>query len=316
MQASPVAPGLDRDLRAAGLDGLDGLAGLPREPVFLDDLYPAALTSPLAVSPLVAEIARLTAAVVAALLTDPSASGAGPLGAGPAGDITGAVQAWRILAAAAPAQLAAATDPARRTWPAAKAVVPADGQICTLFAVDIAGFTRQERDDDIRLYLHEKLYEFLQKAFDESGIPWAGCCCEDRGDGALVVIPPDIPGKGIIDPFPERLRALVRRHNHVSSEAARLQLRVAAHIGPVDHDGHGFVGTDVNLLFRMLEARPLKRALADSGAELALIVSDYVYGSLVRRYPSLVSPEAFQPTRFQVKHTRAKAWTYLPGGQR
>ncbi|MGH3419557.1 MAG: hypothetical protein ACRDOD_08215 [Streptosporangiaceae bacterium] len=267
MQASPVASGLDEDLRAAGLDGL---AGLPREPVFLDDLYPAALTSSLAVSPLVAEITRLTAAVVAALLTDPSA----------------------------------------------KAVVPAGGQICTLFAVDIAGFTRQERDDDIRLYLHEKLYEFLQKAFGESGIPWAGCCCEDRGDGALVVIPPDIPGKGIIDPFPERLRALVRRHNHVSSEAARLQLRVAAHIGPVEHDGYGFVGTDVNLLFRMLEARPLKRALAESGAELAMIVSDYVYGSLVRRYPSLVSGEAFQPTRFQVKHTRAKAWTYLPGGQR
>jgi hypothetical protein len=313
MQASPLAPGLDEDLRAAGLDGL---AGLPREPVFLDDLYPAALTGSLAASPLVAEIARLTAAVVAALLTDRSALGVGPAGGIPADDIAGAVQAWRILAAAAPAQLAATADPARRTWPAAKAVVPADGQICTLFAVDIAGFTRQERDDDIRLYLHEKLYEFLQKAFDESGIPWAGCCCEDRGDGALVVIPPDIPGKGIIDPFPERLRALIRRHNHVSSEAARLQLRVAAHIGPVEHDGHGFVGTDVNLLFRMLEARPLKRALAESGAELALVVSDYVYGSLVRRYPSLVSPEAFQPTRFQVKHTRAKAWTYLPGVQR
>ena len=36
----------------------------------------------------------------------------------------------------------------------------------------------------------------------------------------------------------------------------------AAHIGPVEHDGHGFVGTDINLLFRMLDARPLKTALA------------------------------------------------------
>jgi hypothetical protein len=260
--------GIDEDLHAAGLDGL---AGLPREPVFLDDLYSAAFTGSLPASPLVAEIARVTAAaVVAALLADRSVPG----------------------------------------------TVPAGGRICTLFAVDIAGFTRPDRDDDIRRYLHEKLYEFLEKAFDDSGISWAGCRSEDRGDGALVVIPPDIPGKGIIDPLPERLRTLIRRHNHVSCEAARLQLRMAAHIGPVDHDGHGFVGTDVNLLFRMLEARPLKQALAATGADLALIVSDYVYGNLVCRYPSLASPDAFQVARFQVKHTRAKAWTYLPGVER
>ena len=54
-------------------------------------------------------------------------------------------------------------------------------------------------------------------------------------------------------------------------------------------------------------------ALAGSGAELALIVSDYVYNNLVCRYPSLASPDAFRPVKFQVKYTRARAWTYLPG---
>ena len=124
---------------------------------------------------------------------------------------------------------------------------------------------------------------FGQKAFDGSGIPWARCFHEDRGDGALIVVPPGVACKGIIDPLPERLRGLIRRHNHVSCPAAGIQLRAAAHIGPVEHDGHGFVGSDINLLFRMLEARPLKRALAGSGAELALIVSDHVYRSLVCR---------------------------------
>ncbi|MBV9447876.1 MAG: hypothetical protein JO345_18475, partial [Streptosporangiaceae bacterium] len=103
------------------------------------------------------------------------------------------------------------------------------------------------------------------------------------------------------------------RHNHVSCQAAGIQLRAAAHIGPVEHDGHGFVGSDINLLFRMLEARPLKRALAGSGAELALIVSGDVYRSLVCRCPSLVSPDDFQRVSFQVKDTRARAWIYLPG---
>jgi hypothetical protein len=189
---------------------------------------------------------------------------------------------------------------------------PADGQVCTLFAVDIADFTSQDRDDDIRRYLHERLYDALGKAFDGAGIPWPGCFHEDRGDGVLVVVPPGIPGKAIIDPLPERLRSLIRRHNHVACPAAAIQLRAAAHIGPVDHDGHGFIGSDINFLFRMLEAKPLKRSLASSGAELGLIVSDYVYVNVVCRHPSLVGPDAFRPVRFQVKYTKAKAWTYLP----
>jgi class 3 adenylate cyclase len=198
--------------------------------------------------------------------------------------------------------------------PVRKTVIPpADGQLCIVFAVDIAGFTRPGRDDEIRLYLHEKLYEVLQRAFDGSGIPWADCFHEDRGDGTLIVVPPGIACKGIIDPLPERLRGLVRRHNHVSCHAAEIKLRAAAHTGPVEHDGHGFVGSDINLLFRMLDARPLRHALAGSSAELALIVSDDVYRSLVGRCPSLVSPEDFRQVRFQVKQTRARAWTYLPG---
>ena len=201
------------------------------------------------------------------------------------------------------------TRPASRT-PAP----PTGGQLCTLFAVDIAGFTGPHRDDDIRLYLHEELYRILEKAFDGSGISWNCCFHEDRGDGVLVVVPPGIACMGIIDPLPERLRGLIRRHNHVSCEAAGIQLRAAAHIGPVDHDGHGFISSDINLLFRLLDAHPLKRALTGSGAELALIISDYVYRNVVCRYPSLVGPDVFKPVRFQVKYTRAAAWTYLPPG--
>lgn len=189
---------------------------------------------------------------------------------------------------------------------------PRDGQVCTMFAVDIAGFTRPDRDDDIRAYLHEELYKVLEKAFDSSGIRWARCSLEDRGDGALIVIPPTVSCKGIIDPLPERLRSLIRRQNHVFCDAAALQLRAAAHIGPVDHDGHGFIGSDVNFLFRMLDARPLKSALTDSSAELALMVSDYIYRNIVCRHPSLASPEAFRPVRFNVKTTRSRAWIYIP----
>jgi hypothetical protein len=149
-------------------------------------------------------------------------------------------------------------------------------------------------------------------AFDGSAIPWTACFREDRGDGALVVVPPSITATGVIDPLPERLASLVRRHNHVSCAAAHIQLRAAAHLGPVDHDGHGFVGIDVDFLFRMLDARALRRTLINTRADLALIVSEYVYRNVVCRHPSLISPAAFRLIRFQVKGTRARAWTYLP----
>jgi len=191
--------------------------------------------------------------------------------------------------------------------------LPVDGQLCAVFAVDIAGFTRSDRDDDIRSYLHQQLYEYLRVAFDHARVPWDECFCEDRGDGVLVVIPPEISVKGLIDPMPEKLRGLVRRHNHVSSDAAQMQLRAALTIGPLEHDGYGFVGTDVNFAFRMLASRSFKRMLADSGEELGLVVSDYVYRALVCRYPSLLAPGAFRAVRFQAKNTRVQAWTSLPG---
>jgi len=287
LRVSPPVPGLDTGIPAADLARLTGMSS---EPDRLGDLHTAvgAYTGLGPTSPLTAEIVgAMVAALTAATLIEP------PQQAQP-GDRYARLGAARLALARAP-------------------VLPVGGQMCAVFAVDIVGFTRPDRDDDICLYLHQKLYEYLQRAFDESGVPWAGCFWEDRGDGALIVIPPEISVKGLIDPLPDRLRALLRRHNHVSCEAASMQLRAAVHIGPVDHDGRGFVGTDINFAFRMLEARPLKRMLAASRAELGLIVSDYVYRSLVCRHPSLVHPGTFRTIRFQGKNTRARAWTYLPG---
>jgi hypothetical protein len=163
------------------------------------------------------------------------------------------------------------------------------------------------------MYVHAALYAMLQNAFDRSGIPWSDCAYEDRGDGALVIVPPTLSAAALVDPIPERLRALVRRHNRVSADAARVQLRVAAHIGSVHHDGYGFVGHDVTLLCRMLDTRRLKRLLADSGADVAFIASRYLFENVIRSRPSLVDPEVFQPMAVRVKETRTRAWAYALG---
>jgi class 3 adenylate cyclase len=189
----------------------------------------------------------------------------------------------------------------------------ADGQVHTLLATDIVGYSSACRDHEIRRYLRDSLYMMLRDALTGSGIPWEGCHLFDQGDGVLVVVSPDIPAEGLIDPFPVRLRTLIRRHNHVSSDAARMQLRATLHAGPVYSDAHGLVSDDITFLFRMLDARRLRKAVADPGTELAVAVSRYVYESMVLRHPSLADAAQFTPFTAGVKRTSVRGWLYLPG---
>jgi hypothetical protein len=190
--------------------------------------------------------------------------------------------------------------------------IPGDGQVCGLFAVDIAGFTGPERDEDIRRFVHKSMYHILEAAFDTSGIPWRCCWSEDRGDGALVIVPPKIAPERLINPLPDRLRAEISQYDHAVSEPARIRMRAAAHIGAVHPDGNGLVGDDLNLLFRMLDAPPFKRFLATSGVDLAVAISYYVYENFVTRRPTLADRTAFKSLNVQVKQTRVRGWMHTP----
>lgn len=188
---------------------------------------------------------------------------------------------------------------------------PANGEVCPMFAVDIPGFT--DRDEEIQLYLRSALYQMLNAAFTASAIPWDLCEHHDRGDGALIIVPSAIPAHNLISPLPGQLRNQLRTHNWIVREPARMQLRAAIHIGPVYRDDHGIAGQDVNMLCRLLDAQPLRRALADSGAELALIVSDSFYDTVISRHPSLADPALFRPLRTLVKRTRVHARIHVLG---
>ncbi|TNY37462.1 hypothetical protein [Thermomonospora catenispora] len=189
---------------------------------------------------------------------------------------------------------------------------PRRSQHCVLLAVDMASFTDPARTDRVQLALRETLYEAVAGAFDDCSLGWDDCLHEDRGDGMLVVIPARMPTITVVDPLLGRLVERLRRHNRWASGPYLVRLRVAAHIGEVHHDAHGLVGTAVNHLVRLLDAPPLKRALADSGGEAALIVSDYFYDSVVRHAGGPVDPAAFWPVTVEVKQTRTRGWVHLP----
>lgn len=65
-----------------------------------------------------------------------------------------------------------------------------NSQHCVIFVVDIAGFAAASAgDDEVQLAVRDALYGLLIRAFSASAITWEQCFHEDRGDGALVIIP-------------------------------------------------------------------------------------------------------------------------------
>ncbi len=190
-------------------------------------------------------------------------------------------------------------------------------QHCSLIAADIGDFSRPDRDDEIQLHLRTSLYQIFATAFRDIDIAWEGpqdVHREDRGDGVTIVFMPHISTGRLVGELLDPLLARLRHHNKVSSPAAQIQLRLALHAGLVTRDANGFAGKAAIHLFRILEAPPVKRELAASGADLALIASDYVYENFIRNTHGPVNPDAYTHVKVNVKHTRTHAWYRLAGG--
>jgi hypothetical protein len=114
----------------------------------------------------------------------------------------------------------------------------------TIVVVDIAESTHPIRTDDDRLVIREAMYDALEESFGRGAgfrrPEWQRCHREDRGDGVLVLVPPDVPKARLVTTLPQRLEIALGRHNAAEEEhgagrasATQVRLRVAA--GPAGH---------------------------------------------------------------------------------
>ncbi|MFD0691755.1 cyclic nucleotide-binding domain-containing protein [Actinomadura fibrosa] len=188
------------------------------------------------------------------------------------------------------------------------------GQTCSILFTDIASFSDRARTDDDRRLVRRAMYDLLREAFEESRLSWSACYREDRGDGALIVVPPAVPTVSLVEPIVSRLAVKLRAHNRRAGDAVRMQLRVALHVGPVVPDREGVSGEAVIQAARLLDAPVLKAGLADSDADLGFIVSDHVYDTVVRHASGTVDPLTYRKVKVRVKETRTRAWMYLAAG--
>lgn len=184
---------------------------------------------------------------------------------------------------------------------------------CSVFYTDVAGFSAPCRTEADRQLVRTRLYELVSGAFEGSGVSWTACYHEDRGDGILVIVPPEIPTRAVADPLLVLLAAELRRHNGQAGEAVRIRLRTALHVGPVTGDAEGLNGDAIIHAARLLDAPPLREALETSDADLAFMTSGHVFDTVLKNDRGLLDPGMFTPVNFRVKESQIAAWMYVAG---
>jgi hypothetical protein len=179
--------------------------------------------------------------------------------------------------------------------------------------VDVKGFGDINRTNAHQLVIRRSLYKILRHAFGKADIAWADCDHEDRGDGVLILVPPSIVKSTLVENLPTELVKALRTHNRGHCPEEQIRLRMSLHAGELHYDEHGVVGRAVNLAFRLLDARPLREALAASPDPLAIIASSWFFHEVIW-HSRTAQRDLFQQVQVRLKETDVWAWIRGAGG--
>jgi len=177
-----------------------------------------------------------------------------------------------------------------------------NGENCTVLLSDVVGFGARTRTDEDRRIIREALFSITHAVLQ--GIPdvWSW---DDRGDGLLTVVPPSVPTAKVIEHLHKELPAALDEHNRAYHDSARIQLRVAVNVGPVASDSMGVSGEAIIVAARLVEAPQFKRAIDASGVSLGVIVSTFIYETVIKHGRGLTG---YSQVQVDVKETSATAW--------
>jgi class 3 adenylate cyclase len=184
------------------------------------------------------------------------------------------------------------------------------GENCTVLNTDVVGFGALRRNDNDRRVVRLATRDMLRACLGQA---WPQCVIGDQGDGLLIVVPPSVPTADVIRPLHRELPDQLRRHNALYHEAASIRLRVAINVGPVTSDDVGISGEAIIRAARLIDAPPLRRAMADSDAALGIIVSDFVYDTAIKNSDEWINASEYKAVRVRVKESSFPGWLRLTG---
>ena len=185
------------------------------------------------------------------------------------------------------------------------------GQNCTIVRTDVVEFGADGRDAEAHKIIKKALLAMTQLAL---GPAWETCRCEDRGDGLLIVVSPEVPTAQVVERLVSMLPPQLKRHNLTYSAASRIQLRLAVEVGPIEDTELGVTGRSIIGVSRILETPVFKQAVVGQGAILGVIVSPFVYETHIKPGGSFLDPADFTQVPVRVKEARGAAWMQLIGG--
>jgi Cyclic nucleotide-binding domain len=180
------------------------------------------------------------------------------------------------------------------------------GENCTVSLTDVVDFGSRTRTDGDRLSIREALFRMTRDAV--RGFP--DVQFEDRGDGFLTVVPPDVTTAQVIAQALSEMSAALALHNSTQRESARFKLRLALNVGPVVSDV-GVSGEAIIVTARLVDAPDFKNALARSSSSLGLIVSPFVYETAIRHGADRRDASFYSQVRVEVKESDTQAWIRL-----
>jgi len=163
----------------------------------------------------------------------------------------------------------------------------------------------------------DALRSMLHEAFGRGGLDWDACLRDDLGDGLRVTAPAGTLKASLLHPLVHELTELLRAHNgSAHDDAHRIRVRVALHAGEVCLTPAGaVVGSPLEILARLLDAPPLRAALAAAPPDVpvAVLMSQHFHDETVRQGYEGIDPDTFHRVGFTLKELTAEAWLHTPG---
>lgn len=179
----------------------------------------------------------------------------------------------------------------------------------SVMVIDVSGFGRL--DNRAQGTVRATLHAIVRRAFRRAGLRRWSVSVEDRGDGMILLVPATKSTVSLLDPVIPTLAAQVRRHNETA--APRIRLRISLHVGVVDRDPTGWVGSDLITACRLVDSPAVRRYLRQRpDADVVVAVSDVVYTGIVAHRYRRLDPTVYEALHVSVKELNTRAWVHVP----
>lgn len=185
-----------------------------------------------------------------------------------------------------------------------------------LLAVDVEKYS--VRDAREQLLAQTDLRNILSIAAQNAGLDRNQWYEQVSGDGELAVLPESADVSAVVGDFTRQLEIVLAEFNQRHTRSARLRIRIAMHHGTLTPGPFGPAGDAPIVVSRLLNAKPLRRVLADHPErDVALIVSSSLYRDVVSTGFCALDPEGFHAVRVIAKGVLYRGFIELrPTGER